>query len=109
MAPAGGARPPARSPGTSRPGRPAATPAAAGDDIAPVLHQVREGGFPPPREVNRTIAPSLEAICLKAMARRPEDRYASARGLADDLEHWLADEPVGAWREPWPERVRRWV
>jgi len=33
---------------------------------------------------------------LKAMATRPEDRYASPRALANDLEHWFADEPVTA-------------
>ena len=43
------------------------------------------------------------------MALRPEDRYASARALAEDIEHWLADEPVSAWREPWPVRARRWA
>ena len=39
------------------------------------------------------------------MARHPEDRYASARALADDVERWLADEPVSAYREPWTARV----
>ena len=39
------------------------------------------------------------------MALRPEDRYASPRALADDVEHWLADEPVSAYREPWPARL----
>ena len=34
------------------------------------------------------------------MALRPEDRYGSCRGLAEDLERWMADEPVLAWREP---------
>ena len=43
------------------------------------------------------------------MALRPEDRYASARALADDIEHWLADEPVSAWREPFSRRARRWA
>ena len=42
------------------------------------------------------------------MARRPEDRYPSPRALADDIEHWLADEPVTAYREPWPVRLGRW-
>jgi hypothetical protein len=28
--------------------------------------------------------------------------------MAGDLEHWLADEPVSAWREPWTARIRRW-
>jgi hypothetical protein len=29
--------------------------------------------------------------------------------LADDIEHWLADEPVSACREPWTARARRWL
>ena len=43
------------------------------------------------------------------MALKPEDRYASAEALADDVERWLADEPVTAWREPFSVRARRWV
>src|SRR5262249_44343235 len=39
---------------------------------------------------------------------RPEDRYASCRELAGDLERWLADEPVSAYREPAPARLVRW-
>ena len=49
--------------------------------------------------------PALEAVCLKAMALKPEDRYASPRELAEEIEHWLADEPVPAYREPLPTRV----
>ena len=40
--------------------------------------------------------PALEAVCLKAMALKPEDRYAIARALAEDVERWMADEPVTA-------------
>ena len=43
------------------------------------------------------------------MALLPEDRYRSPRELADEMEHWLAGEPVAAWPEPWSLRVRRWV
>jgi formylglycine-generating enzyme required for sulfatase activity len=50
---------------------------------------------------------ALDAICRKAMAPRPEDRYASAAALADDLERFLADEPVQARRESLPERLTR--
>src|SRR5205823_4737376 len=50
----------------------------------------------------------LESICLKAMALRPHDRYAEPRALAEDIEHWLADEPVAAGREPMAARLARW-
>src|SRR5262245_51076871 len=43
------------------------------------------------------------------MAVRPEDRYPSARALAEEIEHWLADEPVSAWGEPPTQRARRWA
>ena len=52
---------------------------------------------------------ALEAICRKAMAPKPADRYASARALAEDLEHWLADEPVAADHEGWHQRLARWA
>jgi hypothetical protein len=41
------------------------------------------------------------------MARRPEDRYPTPRALAEDLERWLADEPVSARPEPPSDRARR--
>ena len=56
-----------------------------------------------------SIDPALEAVCLKAMATAPEDRYATPRALADDVERWAADEPVAARPEPFSERARRWM
>ena len=53
--------------------------------------------------------PRLDAICRRAMAHDPADRYGSAAAMAGDVERWLADEPVAAWREPWPDRARRWA
>ena len=50
----------------------------------------------------------LVAICLKAMSKNPQDRYPSARALADDIEHWMADEPVSAYHETLPGQFRRW-
>jgi serine/threonine-protein kinase len=78
-------------------------------DLGTVLRRVQDGDFPRPRQVNAEVHPALEAVCLKAMARRPGDRYPSARALAQDVERWMADEPVSAWREPWPVKARRWV
>jgi WD40 repeat protein/serine/threonine protein kinase len=77
-------------------------------DVVIVLRRVRGGELLPPRQVNRRVPAGLEAACLKAMAYRPEDRYPSARALANDLEHWLADEPISVYREPLSTRLTRW-
>ena len=77
-------------------------------DVGEALRRVQRGEFPPPRAVRPSIPPGLEAICLKAMALKPEERYPSAPALADDLEHWLADEPVSVHREPISVRLTRW-
>jgi eukaryotic-like serine/threonine-protein kinase len=42
------------------------------------------------------------------MATEPEDRYGSARALVEEIERWMADEPVSAWREPLSRRAQRW-
>jgi serine/threonine protein kinase len=78
-------------------------------DPGDVLRAVQTGAFPPPRRLDPSIDRALEAVCLKAMALKPGDRYATPRALADDLERWSADEPVSAWREPASRRARRWA
>jgi serine/threonine-protein kinase len=78
------------------------------EDIGSVLHAVEAGRFPRPSRLDPALDKALEAVCLKAMATAPEARYPTPRALADDLEHWMADEPVAAWREPWARRARRW-
>jgi formylglycine-generating enzyme required for sulfatase activity len=79
------------------------------DAEAPILSRVVGGEFPKPRQVRRDVERPLEAICLKAMALGPSDRYPSPRTLSDDVRRWLAGEPVLAWREPWTIRLGRWV
>ncbi len=74
-----------------------------------LLDRVRRGEFPRPRQVKDSVPKALEAVCLRAMALRAHDRYAHVLDLASDLEHWLADEPVSAWREPALVRLGRWV
>ncbi len=79
------------------------------ESLASLLLRVVAGQFPPPREVNPSVPKPLEAICLRAMALKPEARYPSALALADDVERWLADEPVGAYPESFVERSWRWA
>ena len=77
--------------------------------VTELLKRVRKGKVPRPSEVNPHVPSALDAVCLKAMALRPGDRYPSARAFGEDLEAWLADEPVSAWQEPWTIRARRWA
>jgi serine/threonine-protein kinase len=84
-------------------------PPFRGDSAVAMLQAVQKSEFRPPRKLDPTIDRALEAVCLRAMAPRPEDRYSSPRALADDIERWMAGEPVSAWREPWPNRARRWL
>jgi serine/threonine-protein kinase len=80
-----------------------------GENVAEILAKVRRGEFPRPSLVAPSVPKALEAVCLKAMVREQSDRYSNPRALAEDIEHWLADEPVAAYREPLPDRFGRWV
>ena len=61
-----------------------------------------------PRSIDRRIPSELEIILLKALAKNPADRYASAQELADDLHRFLRDEPIHATRPSLVEQVRKW-
>ena len=74
-----------------------------------VLENVRRCEFPAPRQVKPAAPRALEAVCLKAMAARPVDRYATALDLAAEVKRYLADEPVTASPEPIALRARRWM
>lgn len=63
---------------------------------------------PTPRSVKPDIPLDLEIICLKAMAKRPQDRYVSCQDLADDLRRWQDGEPIQARRLGRVERLVRW-
>ena len=78
-------------------------------DVFDVIVAVRRGEFARPRQVDPNIDRALEAVCVKAMALEPDTRYATARDLAEDIERWMADEAVSAWREPLGRRARRWA
>jgi serine/threonine-protein kinase len=84
-------------------------PPQDGDDVGELLRRVHRGDFPRPRQLDSSIDPALEAVCLKAMATNPDERYPSCRALADDVERWMADEPVAARRDPLWTHSWRWV
>ncbi len=59
---------------------------------------IAAGACARPREVNEIVPAPLESICLKAMSPNAVDRHESARALGADLERWLDDEPIAAYR-----------
>jgi hypothetical protein len=73
------------------------------------LLQVLELDPERPRAVNPAADPDLEAVCLKCLARNPQERYASAADLAADLERWLQGEPLSVRPLRLASLLRLWV
>jgi serine/threonine protein kinase len=83
-------------------------PVFSGTSRQSLLVQVLEREPRPPRTIDRSIPEELETIVLKALNKAPEDRYATAQELADDLHRFIRDEPIRARRPSLVERVRKW-
>jgi serine/threonine-protein kinase len=67
------------------------------------------GEWVPARQRKGSTPAALEAVCARAMAAKPEERYGTAKALAEDVERFLADEPVSAYRQPLAERLGRTI
>jgi hypothetical protein len=67
----------------------AGRPPFRGESIAATLKQVETEPPVPPRLLNASVSRNLEAICLKCLQKKPTDRYASPRELAEDLDRLL--------------------
>ena len=86
-----------------------ATPHGEEKDLGVVLATIGGGDIIPVEERAPWLPRPLGAICRKAMAPHRDKRYLSARALADDVDRWLADEPVRAYKERRSERAFRWI
>jgi hypothetical protein len=74
-----------------------------------VLFQAIHSPAPRPGKTRAGVPRDLETICLKALAKRPEDRYGGCQEFADDLRRFLEGEPVTARRPAMVERLARWI
>jgi WD40 repeat protein len=72
------------------------------------IQQVVEDDPVSPRKLNSTVDRDLETICLKCLEKSPAHRYESAQALAEDLERYLAGNPIKARPLSRPMRVWRW-
>jgi serine/threonine protein kinase len=84
-------------------------PAVPGEDRHEIVRRIAEEEPVPPRRHNKVIPAELEVVVLKAMAKNPAERYATAQELADDLRRFLDDKPVRARRTPLRQRLARWA
>jgi serine/threonine protein kinase/Flp pilus assembly protein TadD len=84
-------------------------PAFEGQDRQELLRKIAAEEPRSPRAVNKQIPRELETIVLKAMAKHPDERYATAQDLADDLGRFLKDEPIRARRPTLLQRARKFV
>jgi serine/threonine protein kinase len=84
-------------------------PPYGGDLPSAVLSRVLASPPPPLLSVKADIPKSLAAICERAMARKPEARYATAADLADDLEAFLRGEPIEPVAAPRRSRSLVWL
>ncbi len=85
------------------------SPAFDAPDRPALLRQIADEEPPAPRQRNRAIPVDLETIVLKAMAKEPHRRYATAKELADDLGRFLEHRPITARRPTVAERASKWV
>jgi serine/threonine protein kinase len=84
-------------------------PPFRGESVLDTLEQVRSGSPVPPRRLRPDVPAALEAVVLRCLAKRPEDRYPSAAALAAALQPFQAgqttdDRPT----DPTPPDRRKW-
>ena len=87
--------------GTGRPPFQAASP-------LDTLMQVLEKEPVPPRQLNPAMDEDLQTICLKCLEKNPESRYATSRELVEELDRYLAGEPIIARPIGRAQRAWRW-
>ena len=83
-------------------------PAEGAGDVQLFFERTRQN-YRPLRHWNRHVPTDFETIVLKAMGEFPQDRYASAAEMADDLDRFLRGEPIHASRPSAASRAAKWA
>lgn len=85
------------------------TPIFSGSDRPTLLLQILNEDPRPLRQIDRAIPVELETIVLKATAKSPAERYATAGDMAADLRRYLDEIPILARRPTLVDRSRKWM
>ena len=72
------------------------TPPFGTGELVSTLKRVSDEDAVSVRHHRPSVPADLEAICMMCLEKQPSDRYGSAVDLAEDLDHFLHDEPVSA-------------
>jgi len=84
-------------------------PALTGRDRQELLRKIADEEPRRPRQLNDAIPADLETIVLKATEKQPQDRYATAQALADDLRRFLDEKPILAMPPSLFDRTTKWA
>lgn len=81
-----------------------------GNDVDEVLEQILNRPTPLPSEASPEldIPRELEVICLKALAKDPNERYQNVQAFAADLSRWRDNEEVSVYSYTGLQRLKRW-
>ena len=69
-------------------------PPFQGETPLATIRQVVEEDPVSPHKINPNVARDLETICLKCLAKQPEQRYATARMMAEEMGRFINNEPI---------------
>ncbi len=84
-------------------------PVFQGDDKQAILRQIAFDEPRPLRQIERSLPVELETILLKTLAKNPDERYATAGALADDLRRFQEQKPIQARRPTMVDRTTKWA
>lgn len=73
-----------------------------------VRDRLQQGNYESPKSCDARVPAALDAVCMKALAKTPSDRFDSALEFVNEITRWQLGEPVKCFDSPWWMRLQRW-